>query len=659
MLYPMNVELFSESYEALMGLAHWRSSTSPEECAGFDWEQLRRGLDLIAFEIVFAPGCISLKSDSGRLKPFDRDNVHRGNALPTAAALLVLERQAMIYDFLCKVFAQIGEGSTGGDKGSSEWSTLAARSFRRSEEVGTVYQHIDGIFQSPIPNVSEISALVLGRLHYYEDELASLSSDVEYFLCHCAEYQAMRDTNHHPKHRKLETATLAPIIIGAFDDVISWHFLEEALKSHVAVIEGRDNSSKYEETFFRLADLAQNMLCYALDSLRFYSLNAHVLAKHAKRAKSLPRRRRTASDPPWKLLGYQSKEELYRVDPLLSLLGQLWCDHSNVPLVLPELNKLLLKQCELDWVNFAMMDLISEIGDLWRLLAFCHCQQPPVPGWKQGFFSQRSGLVMRYYAAIGDVMFLEDMDRGGNLERHFEGLKVGRHNGKRDEAWLGVADKYHRQLKDGIDLARRLYLAMLFERGLQSEDDIRTIEDLLTVDPSKLRPAVSPEERRRIMSPAAKVTSIEQTYVPIPQGPEENFKKSRALQQEVSSRDLEPVPANVQSPPIAKALPAESYQLTGRSYRLIDHLFHSGRHPRGSVSFQDLGRLLVELGFGQIALGGSQYRFFKDGDDTHGQRTLVIHKRHPDPTYRPADLRGIGHRLASRFGWNAGTFSSA
>jgi hypothetical protein len=66
----------------------------------------------------------------------------------------------------------------------------------------------------------------------------------------------------------------------------------------------------------------------------------------------------------WKALGHRTEADLYRVDPLLSLLAQLCCDSRSVPLVLPELHKILLKRDEAKRINFRMVYLISEIEDL-------------------------------------------------------------------------------------------------------------------------------------------------------------------------------------------------------------------------------------------------------------------------------------------------------
>jgi hypothetical protein len=76
-----------------LGFAHWRATTSPEDCAAFNWEQLRQGLDLNTFAKTFAESCITVFGDGfAYLKPFDDVDVRCSDAFSVSAALLILER---------------------------------------------------------------------------------------------------------------------------------------------------------------------------------------------------------------------------------------------------------------------------------------------------------------------------------------------------------------------------------------------------------------------------------------------------------------------------------------------------------------------------------------------------------------------------------------
>ncbi len=236
----MTAETFAGNANALLGFTHVRTSTRPEDCVPFDWEQLRRGIDSNAFPKIFAPGCVAIFGDNfGNLEPFDEVKVHGNDALPTPAALLVLERQSIIYEILYKVVFPLAN-SIKDVKTLREWDNLAARDFRKREDSQTLYQHIDGIFLSTILDISVISTLVRGRKEYYEDELASLSIDLDYFVCLCAEFQEMRDTNPSPRREQPREATVTAVILGAFQDLLCWHFVSEAWVKLVAVVQTQE-----------------------------------------------------------------------------------------------------------------------------------------------------------------------------------------------------------------------------------------------------------------------------------------------------------------------------------------------------------------------------------------------------------------------------------
>jgi hypothetical protein len=114
-------------------------------------------------------------------------------------------------------------------KGSAQWDILASRKFRKREDTETIYQHTDGIFLSTVPDIGEISNAVVARNEYFEGELACLSSEVDYFACVCAKFQEMRDADPLPKREQPTEATVTAVILGSFQDLLCWHFLNSAL----------------------------------------------------------------------------------------------------------------------------------------------------------------------------------------------------------------------------------------------------------------------------------------------------------------------------------------------------------------------------------------------------------------------------------------------
>jgi hypothetical protein len=224
---------------------------------------------------------------------------------------------------------------------------------------------------------------------------------------------------------------------------------------------------------------------------------------------------------------------------------------------------------------------------------------------------------------------------------------------------LAAIDQYQQQLQDGMHSARGAFLAMLVHGGIHLGQDIVWLEGLITPDGAKLSPPVLPEERSRILSPVLKQQLTLGRYVPIPQETDETFKKGRPPPEKSVTKGLGTLGAANQVDVSVQSGPVELYHIPPRSYRLINHLFQNGQTPQGQVTFQDFGRFMAALNFGQIALGGSLYRFFQASDEAQDRRSIVVHKRHPDPAFRLHDLRSIGRRLSNRFGWTADTFEAA
>ncbi|KAF7508924.1 hypothetical protein GJ744_008633 [Endocarpon pusillum] len=663
MLFPMTAETFAENVNALLGFTHVRTSTRPEDCVPFDWEQLRRGINLYAFPKTFAPGCVVVFGDDfGNLEPFDEVKVHCNDALATPAALLVLERQSMIYEMLYKVVSPIAN-SIKEDKGSSKWDDLAARDFRKCEDTHTLYQHIDGIALSTIPDISVISTLVQGRKEYYEDELASLSSDLEYFGCLVAEFEEMRDTDTRPEHEQPPEATVTILILGAFQDLLCWHFLSEALTRLLAAMQSQKNnlrcgqprSIEYQKAFSRFSSLVQQMIFKVLEDLHVFSISSPLIMKRTTRSKRQVQTEAPTSDPPWTLTGYKSDEALCKADRLLWLFTKLWSDFRNIPFVLPELNKLLLKKDEGKRVNFRTMHSLSEIGDLWRLFEFCQYQRPAVPYTNQGFLQDDECLTARCLVALQKGEIPADMLRQGLLDRQFEELRGARQASGERRASLPAVEKSRRQLQDTVSLALILFLGMLKEAGLHA-DDVQCLENLLTPNTAKFSTVAPPSNHNTEVSPPARVVTIAEAFVPFPQEPEVPFKKTKLpVTENISGHSEGALPA-VQLPQPTPPGPVEIHRLQARAYKIVDHLFPTGRRPQGQVTFQDFGRFMAAIGFGQVALGGSEYRFYKAGEEPQAGQNIVVHRRHPHPSYRASDLRMIGRRLTRRFGLTAEAF---
>ncbi len=166
------------------------------------------------------------------------------------------------------------------------------------------------------------------------------------------------------------------------------------------------------------------MIFKVLDDLHVFCISSSVFAKRGRSTKRHAQTEVPKSTSVWTLLGYKSDEAFCKADRLLWLLTKLWSDFRNIPLVLPEMNRLLLKKEEGKRLNFRILHALSEIGDLWRLFEFCRYQRPAVPDTNQDFLQEDECLTARCLVALRKGEIPADMFQRGRLDRQYQGLRA-------------------------------------------------------------------------------------------------------------------------------------------------------------------------------------------------------------------------------------------
>ncbi len=112
----LNVEGLSGDSARLIGLLHHRAVNKPQDWVLFDDKQMQIAWDLGYLADRSAPGCICMYGDKyGEWKPFDQSEVHRGDAFGSPRALLVLEAQKYLIEFLRDMTRIILHGSETSD----------------------------------------------------------------------------------------------------------------------------------------------------------------------------------------------------------------------------------------------------------------------------------------------------------------------------------------------------------------------------------------------------------------------------------------------------------------------------------------------------------------------------------------------------------------
>jgi hypothetical protein len=106
----LNLESLLDDASNLMKLLHYRAFSNPHDWLLYDNAQLQPAWKQGAVTEKFATGCISMHGgDLGETKEFDGEEVHRGEAFGTPRAIMILEAQHQLWEFLAKVTSAILE----------------------------------------------------------------------------------------------------------------------------------------------------------------------------------------------------------------------------------------------------------------------------------------------------------------------------------------------------------------------------------------------------------------------------------------------------------------------------------------------------------------------------------------------------------------------
>jgi hypothetical protein len=515
LLYPITSELLSTDPLAFIALAHRRSTLKPETYASHDWEQLIAWLRQDAFSNVYAPGCISMhgKRFGQFVEDFMADEVHGRDACSTYLGLLILERQNKVLQMLCAVIERLVCHITCSSPFEA-WDALARENFRKREERTTAYRWNDGIFESPIPDLHLVEELVLAYYNSQQGELAAMYSDVEHNLHMIKEYQDfvvagvdLLDFEECP------VAVVTAATFGTFQNMMRWHIIKKELSAFsraarvVRASSWAARLAKNEWTEFLTA--FKHFIAHTMSVKLHDFITVHINSRTF--TTNQERRQKFGSEPTWKILGFRSQQDFHQRDRLLCLLDRIRPEERHTPQILVELAEMLEDKRQAKRLGLKAWQLLSEIGILWRLVELCQLHEPYIPKQKlvRSWRSMESGG--RYLSCLYKGLLPLRTYRGGKLERHFNELKMPRHSGVKNIAWLDSVDKQQNHLRIGMELSRSLFLETLRDGGAD-KDLLNWVRTILTPDLLRLSYPVTSEERRPILSPPEVVALCGRIY---------------------------------------------------------------------------------------------------------------------------------------------------
>lgn len=108
----INLGSLSGDSARLIGLLHHRAIKKPQDWVLFDDKQIQIAWNHGCLAHTFAPGCIYMQGDRyGEWEPFNHPKVHYGDSFGSPRALLVLEAQRYLLEFLRDITGAILENT--------------------------------------------------------------------------------------------------------------------------------------------------------------------------------------------------------------------------------------------------------------------------------------------------------------------------------------------------------------------------------------------------------------------------------------------------------------------------------------------------------------------------------------------------------------------
>jgi hypothetical protein len=444
LFWPLTREALLDDPNALIALIHMRASLTAEDFASFDREQVMLGLCHECFPLIFASGSVIMHGEMfGHYQEFRTDDVHQGDAYPTYLALLVLERQARLYEMLDNVVQRLCEGLMPGSL-SVKWNDLVKGGFEGNDGGVSSFRPVDGMFVSPVADLQLASSLVQSQSESHYDELLMVHSDLESFVRLRAEYKTFLET----KDDSHSAGSVIALTFGVFQNVVCWHFLYKAVDDLIrvrgqnadALEVGRPRPEEYETCLAWLNTLVLHMLCKSMNDLNAFHRSSPLFKNRVRRGVE------NGNISAFTMLGYRSEMEFLQKDRLLCLIDLLCREHRFIPQALPHLHKLLGRRDQAERMSPKILKLISEVGTLWRLLEFCRYHKPAVAEREVKAWEKRPSIAVRYINALRRAPEPETLGRYGTVERGLDCVRQPRPDGAKDKIWLERMDKENTRL---------------------------------------------------------------------------------------------------------------------------------------------------------------------------------------------------------------------
>lgn len=680
----LNLETLMDDRSKILSLLHYRSTYKLEDWVMFDSAQAKRAVEGGNLSREYNENCVIMFGERyGDLVKWHRAQCHRWNLIGYPRAIIILEAQAFLLGFLRRLVDGIVPPSSTATVGNAEWTLLASRGFKATNQTESWSALANQPFSAP-PSLApaDISKKVRAQLQAAEDHLRFLQTDPAYFHRSIA----MQRKGEHFVHMSSEEISTSIASFAVVLPITHVTRLRQLLEECEYVQRVHDQYKSSIEVGGVLPEVYER----ALGALEIFVINLY----HAERyllAEMLPRSpgfyrnhkylknadghtvskirlRKTDCDP------NETNEACYSDDPLLFAMYNPCGDPEDnrlfsIPFLMSFIEDLLARGTAEQHarIDQALYDQIGRMSVYGEILVNLRLTRPlSEPMWldmvNEDYKQRAAWRTWMCTPAKHDAA--ENKKFSELLEAFYKhSMPVG----KKDAEWLTKAAESRKYMADFWAYARQVRRSKVTGIGL-SDSDIEADVALFAADQSEeyLQEIRAEEDMvRKAIAAAAAAKAGFQEEAPVQsqwEGKEENNKfvlavgrvkpKTRPEHEPVTNELATPVDEYAQNQDSRTCIPVNS-----ESLRIFARIFPSTTDTtfKGAVQWKQFVTAMTDAGCSATHTGGSAVSFERKARDG-ADGTIVFHKPHPDTEMDNFMLRMMGKRLKKWFGWDEGTF---
>lgn len=716
----LTLQSLVEDASRMIGMLFHRATAELGDWVLFDESELQDSWNHGILTEKSAHGCIKLHgADLGTLKAFDADSVHRRIFHGAPRALLILDAQRILFEFMRQLVTTILDDKdkigkiastpdtstlTIGDKFSRYLSNRTTRLSSRPA-FGRIYGE-QPFTTAPRYDIRELISISRDKAAEKQDELWLLQTDLEYVQDRVKFHEkTWFDRGQHSDipevTKECKANNLATLITTRpVTEARGWREIYEQCqnieKEAMFAAPSTDTvgylSPRYEKALGHLLFLLREELEDMQVNLRRCMRKSPVFQPYFEfktwQTEDSPIAQGYAIVP-------REPETLYHRDRLAWCLFMLTVEpmtYSDMApnavhaghdhhFVLQHLDSYISTQPykESQRIDSVMCRILTDLTAVERMMYLLNLHRPSFRTLSLQEIPERYKVwLVRYnLGSQPRLMSAEEMNLGPAYKRLLESFPP---KGIQDEQWLRRRDEAHKKLRLLWEEARDRYyvmytrvkvLVVLLKPELESmqQCDSKELQEQLEREKIEILTYLEAAKERSLSHHFDAALRLQDSDSSGAQLDVEPRTKIKTRPERTVEGDIPKEIPGLEKLDVEQRVPLYVLSETSPAWKVLSLLFPSAMESdlrassKAPIDWSDFVSMMQEVGLFGSYRGGSVVTFrgdiFVSGEEGVQKRNINIHKPHPSTEMGPILVRTIGRRFNRRFGWSMDCFQRA